>query len=258
MIRFVRWLAPVLFLLSASVGGAQAQPQRPLVVFAAASLQTALNQIGRDWTARTGKPVTFSYAASSVLARQVEQGAPADVLASADAEWMDWLEQRKLVRAGTRRTFLGNALVLIAGADVASDLKIAPGFRLAEAIGDSRLATGLIQSVPVGRYAQSALTALGVWDSVAPRLVGTDNVRSALTLVARGEARFGIVYATDARVEPRVRVVDTFPPGLHPPVVYPFAIPSGSTHADAGEFLAYLSSDEARQRFVAQGFSILR
>ncbi|MBX9990996.1 molybdate ABC transporter substrate-binding protein [Phreatobacter oligotrophus] len=248
-----------LVLLAGLASPSQAQETRPLVVFAAASLQTALTAIATDWQRETGKRVTFSFAASSALARQLDQGAPADLFASADLDWMDFAEQRRLIRAGTRRTLLGNSLVLIEPvSETASTLTIAPGLPLAAAIGTSRLATGNVQSVPVGRYAQAALTALGVWTEVAPRIAGADNVRAALALVARGEARFGIVYATDARTEPRVRVVGTFPAGSHPPIAYPVAVTAGSSHPDATAFLAYLASPAAVRIFEAEGFTVLR
>ena len=235
-----------------------AQESRPVLVFAAASLQTALNAIAKEWQKETGKQAKFSYAASSALARQIEQGAPADLFASADIDWMDWAAERNLIKTNTRRTLLGNTLVLIAPKEVIISLMIAPGFPLAQAIGDSRIATGNPQSVPVGKYARQALTALGVWDTVGPRIAGTDNVRAALSLVARGEAKFGIVYETDARTEPRVRIVGTFPANTHPPVVYPFAVTANSTNPDAEAFLTYLSSSTARRVFEAEGFFIVR
>lgn len=258
IIGFSRRILP-LVLLAGIAAPSQAQETRPLVVFAAASLQTALTAIAADWQRDTGKRVTFSFAASSALARQLDQGAPADLFASADLDWMDFAEQRRLIRTGTRRTLLGNSLVLIEPAsEPPAALTIAPGFPLATAIGSSRLATGNVQSVPVGRYAQAALTALGVWTEVAPRLAGADNVRAALALVARGEARFGIVYATDARTEPRVRVVGTFPGGSHPAIAYPVAVTAGSIHPDAGAFLAFLASPAAVRIFEAEGFTVLR
>lgn len=246
--------------LSAPFGtAAAAQQARPVLFFAAASLQTALNAIAADWQRETGKRVTLSYAASSALARQLDQGAPADLFASADLDWMDWAQQRNLIRPETRRILLGNRLVLIEPADVAPvPLPIVPGFALAERLGTARLATGNPQSVPVGRYAQAALTALGVWPAVAPRLAGTDNVRAALALVARGEARYGIVYETDARTEPRVRVVGIFPATSHPPIVYPVARTVASTNPDASAVLDHLSSPAAIRIFQAEGFTILR
>lgn len=241
------------------MGPARAQPapqSPPVLVFAAASLQTALTAIAAEWQKETGKRVTFSFAGSSTLARQIEQGAPADVFASADLEWMDWAQQRNLIRPETRATLLGNTLVLIEPAgQPATSLPVVPGFPLGKWLGESRLATGNPASVPVGRYAREALTALGVWAEVSPRLAGTDNVRAALALVARGEARFGIVYMTDARTEPRVRVVGTFPAGSHTAIAYPFAVTAGAKHPDAASFLAYLSSPAAKRVFAAEGFS---
>lgn len=252
----------VLALLPFAMSPARAQTSadgRPVVFFAAASLQTALNAIAAEWTKETGRRVTLSYAASSALARQIEQGAPADVFASADLDWMDWAEERKLIKRETRRSLLGNRLVLIEPADrPATALTIASGFALAQAIGDSRLATGNPQSVPVGKYAQAALTALGIWDQVRPRVAGADNVRAALALVARGEARFGIVYETDARTEPKVRVVGAFPETSHPPIVYPFALTASSANPDAAAFLAYLGGPGATRIFQSEDFTILR
>lgn len=259
MPRILARLAAVaaLLILAAAPRPVHAQ-ERGVVVFAAASLQTALNAIGAEWRKETGKQLTFSYAASSALARQIEQGAPADLFASADLEWMDWMQQRNLIKTDTRATLLANTLVLIAAPDVQSTLTIGPNFPLAAAIGDSRLATGDPRSVPVGRYAQAALTNLGVWDQVQPRIAGADNVRAALALVARGEARYGIVYATDAKTEPRVKVVGTFPAGSHAPVEYPFALTASSRNPDAAAFLAYLRSPTATRIFEAEGFTVRR
>ncbi len=264
----LRAVAPALARLSAVVwllmtpflapSAASAQEARPVTVFAAASLQTALNAIAAEWRKETGKQAVFSYAASSALARQIEQGAPADLFASADLDWMDWLQERRLIRTETRRTLLGNSLVLIAGRDWTGELAIGRGFALAAALGESRLALANPQAVPAGKYAQQALTALGVWEQVAPRVAGADNVRAALALVARGEARFGIVYDTDARTEPRVRVIGRFPADSHPPILYPVALTAGATHPDAAAFLAYLSGPAATRIFEAEGFAIIR
>jgi molybdate transport system substrate-binding protein len=261
----------VLIVLSAFVGvatasGAQearpapqtAQGQKPVLFFAAASLQTALNAIAAEWEKQTSKKVTFSYGSSPALARQLEQGAPVDLFASADQDWMDWAEQKKLIKSDTRKSLLGNTLVLVTQKETVVDLKIASGFALAAAIGGSRIATADPQYVPAGKYAKSSLTALGVWDQVAPRVAGTENVRAALALVARGEARFGIVYRTDANAEPRVRVVDTFPANTHPAIVYPFAVTANSSNPDVAAFLAYLSSPAAVKLFEAEGFAILK
>jgi molybdate transport system substrate-binding protein len=264
----LRAFAPALARLLAAVGlllalplsslPAPAQEARPVTIFAAASLQTALNAVSAEWRRETGKSATFSYAASSALARQIEQGAPADLFASADLDWMDWLQARRLIRPETRRTLLGNSLVLIAGRDWTGDLAIGPGFGLAAALGESRLALANPQAVPAGKYAQQALTSLGVWDRVGPRVAGADNVRAALALVARGEARFGIVYETDARTEPRVRVVGRFPADSHPPILYPVALTAGAAHPDAAAFLAYLGGPAATRIFEAEGFAVIR
>lgn len=228
-----------------------------VVVFAAASLKTALDAAGQQWTAATGKKIVFSYAASGALAKQIENGAPADLFASADLKWMDYAAATKLIVPESRASLLGNTLVLIAPKDQAGDLQIAKGFKLAEALGDSRLATGDPKSVPAGMYAQAALTSLGVWEAVGPKIAGADNVRGALAFVARGEARFGIVYKTDAMSEPKVRVVDTFPADSHPPIVYPFALTTTSKNPAAADFLAFLKTPAAAKVFVAVGFTIL-
>lgn len=227
------------------------------VVFAAASLKTALDAIGNDWQRETGGKVTLVYGSSSSLARQVEQGAPADVFFSADLEWMDWLQRRGLIAPETRTALLGNALVLVAPTDSAVALKMAPGASLAAALGGGRLAITEVKSTPAGKYARAALEALGLWAGVEGKLAQSDTVRAALALVARGEARLGIVYATDARTEPKVKIVDIFPASTHPPIVYPVALTSGSANVDAARFLAYLKSQAAAARFVEQGFSIL-
>ncbi len=245
-------------LLPAVQTGAQSVEARPVVVFAAASLQSALNAVASEWGKETGKRVVLSFGGSSALARQIEQGAPVDIFASADLEWMDWLQERREIVASSRQNLLGNRLVLITSSDNASALKIAPGFPLAEALGDSRLATANPQAVPLGRYAEAALTALGIWPQIRPKIAATDNARVALALVARGEARLGIVYATDAHAEPRVRVIDTFPAALHPPIVYPFAMTARSTNPDSAAFLSYMNSPAAQRIFEAEGFRFLR
>jgi molybdate transport system substrate-binding protein len=229
----------------------------PPVVFAAASMKTALDPIAADWKKETGKTVTISYAASSTLARQVEQGAPADIFISADLEWMDWLQQRNLIKPDTRQTLLGNTLVLIAPLDSTTKVKIATGFDLGGLLGSNRLSVGEVKSVPAGKYAKEALEKLGMWAGVENKLAQSDNVRSALVLVARGEAPFGIVYATDAKAEPKVKVLDTFPASSHPPILYPIALTATSTNADAAALVAYLRSPAATAQFVAQGFSIV-
>jgi molybdate transport system substrate-binding protein len=235
---------------------AAARAEGPVLVFAAASLQTALDAIAADWTAATGTSVAFSYAASSALARQIGSGAPADIFASADMRWMDHVEAQGLLRPGSRRSLIGNDLVLIAPASSAIALTPAPGFPLAQALGDGRLAMGNPDSVPAGAYARAALATLGAWDAVAPMTAGAENVRAALVLVARGEAPLGIVYRSDAEAEPAVRIVATFPAGSHPEIVYPFALTAGASPA-AAAFLDHLGSAPARAAFAARGFTVL-
>ncbi|MFM1989367.1 MAG: hypothetical protein RJA99_2324 [Pseudomonadota bacterium] len=225
-------------------------------VFAAASLKEALDAAAGAWAKRAGTRPVIAYAASSALARQIDQGAPADVFLSADEDWMDWVAKRNLLRAGTRVTLLSNRLVLVAPvAATAPVLRLAPGVPLAAALGtDGRLALGDVAAVPAGRYAKAALEALGAWQPVAGRLAQTESVRAALALVARGEAPLGVVYATDARAEPRVRVVDTFPESTHPPIVYPAAILAGARSPRAQPFVDFLRSPEGQAVFAAHGF----
>jgi len=228
----------------------------PLIVFAAASLTNALQEVGDGFTKDSSIPVKFSFAASSALARQIENGAPADVFFSADLEWMDYLQTRKLIQVATRHDVLGNQLVLVAPADSKIVLKIGPHFALAKTLGTGRLATGDPDSVPVGRYAREALTNLGVWNDVEARLVRADSVRSALTFVDRGEASLGIVYATDAKIDNKVRVVDVFPDNTHMPIVYPIAV-TAVAKADAIKFVDYVRRSVGDATFKKYGFRAL-
>jgi len=231
-----------------------AEPRKPeLLVFAAASLTNVLGELSGAWTATSNVPVKLSFASSSVLARQIEAGGKADVFVSADREWMDYLQERGLIENSTRRDLVGNRLVLIAPADSRVELRISPGFPLAAALGNGRLSTGDPDTVPAGRYARSALVSLGVWDEVQDRLARADNVRAAMMFVARGEAPLGIVYTTDALVDPKVRIVDTFPANSHAAITYPAAaIKAGSSEAIA--FLNYLASKQARDTWRKFGF----
>jgi molybdate transport system substrate-binding protein len=245
----------VAVLVLAMLGGPVSAADRVLTVFAAASLTDVLQQVGDAYTADTGQTVRFSFAASSTLARQVESGSPADVFVSADEAWMDYLQARQLLAAATRIDIAGNALVLIAPDDSPVALRIAGGFPIAAALGNAgRLATGDPASVPAGKYAREALTQLGVWSTVETHIVAADNVRSALNFVARGEAPLGIVYATDARSEPRVRVVDVFPVTSHQKITYPAALVRGA-NAQAADFLHFLQSPKARGIFERAGFT---
>jgi molybdate transport system substrate-binding protein len=228
----------------------------PITVFAAASLTNALQDLGDAFTKETSIAVKFSFAASSALARQIENGAPADVFFSADLEWMDYLQTRNLIQQRSRHDLLGNRLVLIAPVDSKIELKIGPNFPLAAALRKGRLATGDPDSVPVGRYAQSALTTLGVWKDTQDRLVRADSVRSALAFVDRGEAPLGIVYETDARVDKNVRVVGIFPDDSHPPIVYPIALTTAAK-PNAAKFVAYVRGPAGDVAFKAYGFTPL-
>jgi len=245
-------LALAAFLLAPLPSPAAGEAQ--LTVYAAASMTNALEDIAARYREETGVAITLSLGASSTLARQIEAGARADVFVSADQEWMDYLAARRLIDPASRRDIAGNRLVLIAPAGSTLQLAIAPGFALAAALGDGRLAVADPASVPAGRYAQAALTQLGAWDSVAKRLANADNVRAALAFVARDETPLGIVYATDAQIEPRVRVVDTFPAHTHPPITYPAALPTGAA-AGARALLDYLGTPQSRAIFARYGFT---
>jgi molybdate transport system substrate-binding protein len=229
-----------------------------VIVFAAASLKNALDDVTTRYLNATGKTVTVSYAASSALAKQIEQAAPADIFFSADLAWMDYLAERNLIVADTRRSLLGNEIVLVVPKDSAATISIAAGFDLAGLLGaDGRLAMANVESVPAGKYGKAALQSLAVWDTVADRLVQADNVRAALAFVARGEAPAGIVYATDAAAEPTIKVVGVFPPDSHPPIVYPVALTTASRHPDARAFFDFMQSSAARSAYEQQGFTVL-
>jgi molybdate transport system substrate-binding protein len=248
------WLIPWLCLASLPCPAADAD-KPPITVFAAASLSNVLQELGDGYTKETSIPVRFSFAASSALARQIENGSPADIFFSADLEWMDYLQSRNLIRRDSRHDVLGNRLVLIAPADSGIKLKIEPHFALAAALGKGRLATGDPDSVPVGRYAREALT-LGIWNDVADRIVRADSVRSALAFVDRGEAPLGIVYETDALIDKHVRVVDVFPDNSHLAIVYPIALTTAGK-ADAAKFIAYVRGPAGDAAFKAYGFTAL-
>ena len=243
--------------LLASPGFGADDDQPTLLVFAAASLTNVLGEHSNSWSKSSGVPVKLSFASSSVLARQIEAGSKSDLFISADQEWMDYLQSRNLIEKKSRRNLVGNRLVLIAPADSPMQLKIAPGFDLAGALGKGRLATGDPDTVPVGRYARSALMSLGLWDEIQDRLVRADNVRSAMMFVARGEVPLGIVYTTDALVDPKVRIVDTFPENTHAPITYPGATTKGAGN-EAIAFLDYLSGPEASETWRRFGFRELK
>jgi len=249
----LRGFLSVLAALTLCCAASAASAAEPVLVFDAASLTDVVDDLGRAFTARTQVVVKSSPAASSALAKQIEAGAAADVFFCADLEWMDYLEHRKLLRPGSRHDVVLNRLVLIAPADSKVTLKIRPGFGLARALGDGKLATGDPDSVPIGQYAHIALEKLGVWASVSGRIVRAENVRAALAFVARGEAPLGIVYRTDALAEKRVRIVDEFPETSHPPIIYPIALTAGA-RPEAWQFLDFVLSDAARPVFRRYGF----
>ena len=233
---------------------AAAQPQPGPLVLAAASLQEALTEAADVWS-RAGHPrPVISFAASSTLARQAASGAPADLFLSADREWMDYLDQRDLLAAGTRRDLLGNRLVVVARAD--SKGRLRNRAETVRTLAAGPLAMADPDSVPAGKYGMAALQRLGAWDAVAPRVVRAENVRAALALVERGAAPFGIVYATDARAAKDLRVAGTFPADSHAPIVYPLARLKASTHKDAERFRQFLSSPRAKVIFARYGFTV--
>lgn len=231
--------------------------QDKVTVFAAASLKNALDDINAVWQDESGKEAVISYAGSSALARQIEEGAPADIFISADLDWMAYLSEKNLTNKESEVELLGNRIVLIAPADSTTEIEISPGFDLADALGDEYLAMANIDAVPAGKYGKAALTALGVWDEVKGKVAQAENVRAALALVATGEAPFAIVYQTDAAAEDKVKIVATFPEDTHAPIVYPAALTADAKAADAADFLAFLKTQKARKLFEKQGFTVL-
>jgi molybdate transport system substrate-binding protein len=228
------------------------------IVFAAASLKNALDDVAASYKAATGKTVTISYAGSNALAKQIEAAAPADIFFSADQDWMNYLADKSLIRPDTRKTLLGNEIVLVVPKDSARKVDIGPNFDLAGLLGaDGKLAMANVESVPAGKYGKAALEKLGVWDKVSARFVQADNVRAALAFVARGEAPAGIVYATDAAAQPGIAIAGTFPADSHPAIEYPIALTAASSNPDAKAFLDYLESAAAVSAFKKQGFTIL-
>lgn len=254
----LRLLLPALLAFAMPAARAGEGAAAPVTVFAAASLKESLDAAARAWEREGGVPVRVSYAASSALARQIARGAPADVFLSADRDWMDDLDRRGLLRAGSRRDLLGNTLVLVAPrAARMPPVALSRPASVASALGDGRLALALTASVPAGKYARAAFGSLGLWDALKPRVVESENVRAALLLVARGEARMGVVYASDARAEPRVRVLAAFPARTHPPIVYPVAVTAASRHPRATAFAAWLRTPAARAVFRRHGLAPL-
>jgi molybdate transport system substrate-binding protein len=253
-------LAGIFFTFAILCGSASppaSAQDKSLTVFAAASMKNALDDVDAAFSAKTGVEVSASYAASSVLAKQIEQGAPADIFMSADTDWMDYATAKKAINEATRTNLLGNSIVLIAPKDSKIDkVTIGQGFDLAKLAGNGRIATGDVSAVPVGKYAKAALEKLGAWQAAEPKFAMAESVRAALTLVARGEAVLGIVYATDARVEPDVKIVGTFPADSHPPIIYPVAATSNA-RPGATDYLAFLRTPAAKTIFEKYGFTFL-
>jgi len=245
-----------LVVLAGATVSATAQ-EKTIIVFAAASMKNALDDIDAAYTAKTGVKIIVSYGPSSGLAKQIEQGAPADVFISADTDWMDYAIAKKNISEPSRVNLLGNSIVLIAPRDAKVDnVSIGPGFDLAKLAGDGRIATGDVKSVPVGKYAKAALEKLGSWQAAEAKFAMTDNVRAALTLVARDEAALGIVYSTDAKVEPGVKIVGTFPADSHPAIIYPVAATTTAKPATS-DYLAFLRSTAAKNILEEYGFKFL-
>jgi molybdate transport system substrate-binding protein len=247
-------LLAAIFALAAGHAIAADSP-KSIVVFGAASLTDALTEVSAAFTQETGIAIKPSFAASSVLARQIEAGAPADVFFPADEEWMDYLEKKQLLAPGSRHDVLANKLVLVAPSQSTTSVKITTGPKLVTAIGNARVATGDPDSVPVGKYAKAALTKLGAWEQIAPRLIPAENVRAALAYVARGEAAFGIVYLTDARIDKNVKLLDTFPDSTHAPIRYPIAL-TAKASPEATRFAQFVSGKRAAPIFEKYGFSL--
>ncbi|MDO9299204.1 molybdate ABC transporter substrate-binding protein [Bradyrhizobium sp.] len=256
MHRLAGYFVALSILLGSNHTPAIAQ-DKSLTVFAAASMKNALDDIGAAYTAKSGVRIVASYAASSALAKQIEQGAPADLFASADTDWMDHAIAKKTISEPTRVNLLGNSLVLIAPKDSKLDkVAIGPGFDLAKLAGDGRIATGDVKAVPSGKYARAALEKLGAWHAAEPKFAMAESVRAALALVARGEAPLGIVYSTDAKIEPGVRIVGTFPADSHPAIIYPVAA-TATAKPEAAAYLTFLRSSAAKTIFEKYGFVFL-
>jgi molybdate transport system substrate-binding protein len=234
-----------------------AAQDKTLTVFAAASMKNALDDVDKAYTAKTGAKIVASYAASSALAKQIEQGAPADVFVSADTAWMDYVKDKKAINEPTRVNLLDNSIVLIAPKDSKIDkVTIDRGFDLAKLAGDGKVAVGDVKAVPAGKYAKAALEKLGAWTAAEPKMAMAENVRAALALVSRNEAVLGIVYSSDAKIEPGVKIVGTFPATSHPPIIYPVAATS-TAHQGTADYLAFLRSSDAKAIFEKYGFSFL-
>ncbi len=256
-IKLLRCIFCLAIALQGQLAFTQAHAQN-VVVFAAASLKESLDDVARQFESTTGNRVVVSYAASSALAKQIEAGAPADIFISADTDWADYLDTRKLLAPGSRTNLLANQLVLIAPASSTSTLKSLPAFRLSEALGRDRLAVANPDAVPAGKYARAALETLAVWPSVSDKLARAENVRAALALVSRGETPFGIVYKTDALADKGVKTIDVFPAGSHPDITYPAALVAASKSVPARALFDFMKSEKTRNAWEKYGFTVLK
>jgi molybdate transport system substrate-binding protein len=255
---FARLLAILSFFAAFAGTPPTAAAQDSLTVFAAASLKYALDDTNSTFSKATGVKVVASYAASSALAKQIEQGAPADIFISADLQWMDYVAERKLIKPDSRVNLLGNKLVLIAPKDSKLDtITIANGFDIAKLAGDGRIAVADVKAVPAGLYAKAALQSLGAWAAAEPKLAQAVNARATLAFVARGETPIGIVYETDAKIEPGVKIVGVFPESSHPSITYPVAAVAASQNAHIAHYLNFLQTQAAKTIFEKYGFSFL-
>jgi molybdate transport system substrate-binding protein len=251
----MRFVISILIFISLAV--TPAWPAEAVKIFAAASLKDALEEVGAVWKAASGKEITVVAAASSALAKQIEEGAPADVFISADLKWMDEVQSKNLTRPETRKNLFGNTLVLVGSeaAPSAIDLKDAPAF--AKLLEGQKLATANVDAVPAGRYAKEALGNLGLWTIAEPNLAQSENVRATLALVSRGEAIAGIVYGSDMTKEKHAKIIATFPEDSHAPIVYPIAVVAASANPDATEFAKFLSTPDASKLFLSNGFTVI-
>jgi molybdate transport system substrate-binding protein len=256
-LRIATALLSAALIFAHSASAQENSTKEPVVVFAAASLKNALDAISVAWQRESGQSVNINYAASSTLAKQMEQDAPAQIFISADLDWMDYVEGKGLIKPESRVNLLGNRLVLVAPKDDAPSIDLKEGTDLAKILGDGRLAMGNVDAVPAGKYGKAALEKLGIWASVSNKIAQAESVRAALLLVSRGEAPLGVVYQTDAAADPGVKIVGTFPAESHPPIIYPVALTTKANTA-AAAFLDYITSAKAVLVFEAQGFTVLK
>ncbi len=252
----MRLMSRTMFLLVISTFTAFVHAEQRISVFAAASLTNALGEIAAQFEKATGTKVALSFASSATLAKQIENGAPANIFVSADAKWMDYLQDKAKIVIESRRNLVGNDLVLIAPVGRGFKVTMKRDFDFAGSFA-GKLCTGDPASVPVGIYGKAALTSLGWWDTIASRIVGTEDVRAALAFTEKGECAAAIVYATDAKISSKVEVVAKFPESTHVPIVYPIACVKGRASRASDEFLRYLAVKPATTILEKFGFQVI-